>query len=223
MKNRLIVFGVLCMLSACSIIKKKTAPAKESYKVLLETTAGNIKVQLYEDVPLHSNNFLKLVKEGFYDGVLFHRVIPNFMVQGGDPDSKEAAKGARLGNGSLGYLIPPEFKVEKYIHKRGALAAARTGNPAKKSSACQFYIVEGKKLSDAEINNFEKRKAVKYTDAQKQIYRTLGGTPHLDNEYTVYGEVIEGLDVVTKISKASRDKSDRPLQDIKITKASVIR
>jgi len=224
MKKIIFALVAISFLASCSITKKnKTkAPAKESYKVQLETTAGTIKIQLYEDVTLHAKNFLKLTKEGFYDGLLFHRVIPQFMIQGGDPLSKDAKPNVPLGNGSNGYLIPAEFKVEKYIHKRGALAAARTGNPEKKSSGCQFYIVEGKTYTDVELNNFEKQKGFKYTAEQRKAYKTLGGTPHLDNEYTVYGEVLEGLDIVTKISKV-KCAGSRPVTDVKIIKASVIR
>jgi len=222
-----ILFAVLAIsfLGSCSVLKKDKAPKKpkkESYKVLLKTTAGDIKIQLYEDVPLHANNFRKLVKEGFYDGLLFHRVIPQFMIQGGDPQSKNAVKGMGLGNGSNGYLIPAEFKVEKYIHKKGALAAARTGNPEKKSSGCQFYIVEGKTYTDADLNGLEKRKGFKYTEAQRTAYKTVGGTPHLDNDYTVYGEVLEGLDIVTTISKVQKDRQNRPNVDVKIIKATMV-
>jgi peptidyl-prolyl cis-trans isomerase B (cyclophilin B) len=223
MKKILFAFVAISLLGSCSITKKKKTPEKPSYKVLLETTAGNITIQLYKDVPKHANNFLKLTKEGYYDSVLFHRVIPQFMIQGGDPNSKQAAKGTALGGGDIGYLIPAEFKVEKYIHKKGALAAARTGNPLKESSGCQFYIVEGKKYKDSDLDNFEKQKGFKYTEAQRNLYKTIGGTPHLDNEYTVYGEVIEGLDIVTKISKVRCAGSNRPVEDVRIIKARVIR
>lgn len=222
MKNLLFAFIAISLLGSCSALKKNKAPQKESYKVLMQTTAGNITIQLYEDVPLHANNFRKLVKEGFYDGLLFHRVIPQFMIQGGDPQSRDAKKGIGLGNGSNGYLIPAEFKVEKYIHKKGALAAARTGNPEKKSSGCQFYIVEGKTYTDADLNSLESRKGFKYTEEQRKIYKTIGGTPHLDNDYTVYGEVLEGLDIITKITKVARDRRDRPNEDVKIIKATMI-
>lgn len=223
MKKVLFAFLAISLLGSCSILQKKQQePKKESYKVLMQTTAGNITIQLYEDVPLHADNFRKLVKEGFYDGLLFHRVIPQFMIQGGDPQSKDALKGVGLGNGSNGYLIPAEFKVEKYIHKKGALAAARTGNPEKKSSGCQFYIVEGKTYTDADLNSLENRKGFKYTEEQRKTYKTIGGTPHLDNDYTVYGEVLEGLEIVTKISKVAKDRKNRPTEDVKIIKATMI-
>lgn len=225
MKKLLFAILAISFLGSCSVLKKDKAPQKPtepSYKVLLQTTAGDIKIQLYKDVPLHADNFRKLVSEGFYDGLLFHRVIPQFMIQGGDPQSRDAAAGTGLGNGSNGYLIPAEFKIEKYVHKKGALAAARTGNPEKKSSGCQFYIVEGKTYTDADLNNLESSKGFKYTEEQRADYKTIGGTPHLDNDYTVYGEVIEGLDIVTNITKVGRDRRDRPNEDVKIIKATII-
>lgn len=220
-----IIFALLAisLLGSCSVSKKtKTTPKKESYKVLLETTQGNITIQLYKDIPGHSNNFLKLVKDGFYDSVLFHRVIPQFMIQGGDPQSKTASKNQSLGGGDIGYLIPAEFNVAKYIHKKGALAAARTGNPEKKSSGCQFYIVEGKIFTDADLNAIESGKGFKYTEEQRKIYKTIGGTPHLDNEYTVYGEVISGLEVVTKITTLRCGRNNRPVEDVRVIRAKVI-
>ncbi|MBU3677218.1 MAG: peptidylprolyl isomerase, partial [Chitinophagaceae bacterium] len=155
--------------------------------VEIRTTAGFIKVEVYADVPKHAENFLKLAKEGFYDSLLFHRVIPNFMIQGGDPDSRRAADGQALGNGDLGYKVPAEFMLPKYYHKKGALAAARDGNPEKASSACQFYLVVGKTFTDAELDNFEKRTGTKYSEQARTDYKTIGGTPHLDGGYTVYG------------------------------------
>ena len=219
-----VIFALLAIsfLASCSVTKKNKAPKKESYKVMLETTQGNITIQLYKDVPLHAKNFLKLVKEGFYDSVLFHRVIPQFMIQGGDPQSKTANKNQSLGGGSNGYLIPAEFNVAKYIHKKGALAAARTGNPEKKSSGCQFYIVEGKTFTDKDLNNLETKKGFKYTEEQRTLYKTIGGTPHLDNDYTVYGEVIEGLEIVTKISKMSCGRSNRPATDVRVIRARIV-
>ncbi len=218
-----IIFGLLAisLLGSCSIFKKNNT--KESYKVLLQTTEGDITLQLYEDVPQHAKNFLKLVKDGFYDGVLFHRVIPQFMIQGGDPTSKTAAAGVPLGNGDIGYTIPAEFMVSKYVHKKGALCAARTSNPEKASSGCQFYIVEGKTLTDAELDQLETSKGFKYTPEQRKIYKEKGGTAFLDNEYTVYGEVLSGLDVVSKIANIKRAPSDRPVEDVRITKAKIIK
>ncbi len=184
--------------------------------VTISTPKGDIKVKLYDDVPKHADNFYKLAKEGFYNGTLFHRVIPQFMIQGGDPESKKAQPGQMLGNGDIGYRIPAEFNT-KYFHKRGALAAARDNNPKKESSGCQFYIVQGKKYTDEDLNNIEKRKGVKLSPEQRNAYTTVGGTPHLDGEYTVYGEVIEGMEVVDAIAAVPRDRADRPEQDIAMT------
>ncbi len=220
MKNILTVCLFLATVTSAAAFKKKE---KETNKVLLETTAGNITIQLYEDVPLHTANFKKLVKEGFYDSLLFHRVIPSFMIQGGDPGSKNAPAGTMLGNGDIGYTIPAEFNVTKYIHIKGALAAARTPNPEKASSGCQFYIVEGRKWTDAELTNFEQSKGMTYTPEQREQYKTLGGTPHLDNEYTVYGIVLEGLDIITKIANAPRNPQDRPNEDIRIIRAVMVK
>ena len=183
--------------------------------VVIETTMGTIKVEVFADVEKHAENFLKLADEGFYDSILFHRVIPNFMIQGGDPQSKQAASGAMLGSGDVGYKIPAEFRDE-YYHKKGALAAARDGNPEKASSGCQFYIVQGKLFTDAELDNMEKSKGTKFTEQMRTDYKTIGGTPHLDGAYTVYGQVVEGLDVVEKISVVACNASNRPIQDVMI-------
>ncbi len=228
MKKVILGLFVLGFLNSCTVIKTKPTSkvakaSKLTYKVLMQTTAGNMTIQLYEDVPLHANNFLKLVNDGFYNGLLFHRVIPNFMIQGGDPESLNASPGVGLGNGSNGYTIPAEFNVAKYAHTKGALAAARTSNPEKASSGCQFYIVEGKTYTDAELDNFEKSKGIKYNFLQRKTYKELGGTPHLDNEYTVYGQVIDGMDVINKISSVSRSSGDRPNLDVKIIKATMIK
>lgn len=236
------------------------------------TTAGNIKIRLYDDTPLHRDNFLKLAKEGYYDGVLFHRVINDFMVQTGDPESKEAPAGATLGSGGPGYTIPAEIVYPKHYHKYGALAAARTGdemNPERKSSGSQFYIVTGKKFIPQQLSKMEEMsvqkqlqsyfmnlqrqhmdtikqlrlakdtvglenlrqeliketeanvKPVTMTEEQVRDYTTVGGTPHLDGQYTVFGEVLEGMDVVEKIQKAETDGRDRPLEDIRILSIKV--
>lgn len=222
MKNVLFTILAFGLMSSCTALKKISAPKKESYTVLMQTTAGDMTIQLYEEVPQHANNFRKLVKEGFYDGLLFHRVIPGFMIQGGDPQSKNAQPKAGLGNGSNGYTIPAEFMVEKYVHTRGALAAARTPNPEKASSGCQFYIVDGRKYTEAELSNFEKAKGFEYTDEQKKMYMEQGGTPSLDNEYTVYGMVIAGEEVISKIAGAARDGRNRPNEDVKIIKATMV-
>ena len=184
--------------------------------VVIETNKGSIKIEVYNDVPQHAANFLKLVKEGFYDSLLFHRVIPSFMIQGGDPDSKNAPSKQMLGNGDLGYKVPAEFKLPTYYHKKGALAAARDNNPEKASSGCQFYIVVGKIFTDADLNNMEQRGRFKYSEQARTDYKTIGGTPHLDGDYTVYGQVITGQEIVDAISLVPRDTNDRPNEDVRI-------
>lgn len=184
-------------------------------KVRIETPYGDMVVKLYDETPKHRDNFVKLVKEGFYDGLLFHRVIGNFMIQGGDPDSKGAPANRMLGMGDVGYTIPAEF-VKGLYHKKGALAAARQGdavNPAKASSGCQFYIVQGQVYPQEMFAMFESR-GLTLNDEQKQLYSTVGGTPHLDGDYTVFGEVIEGLDVIDKIAAVQTNGADRPVEDI---------
>lgn len=197
----------------------------QSTKVLIKTTMGDITVLLYDDTPMHKDNFIDLVKKGTYNGLLFHRVIPNFMIQSGDLDSKDAKPGQRLGSGSPGYTVPAEFKPER-IHKKGALAAARQGdhvNPQKASSGSQFYIVVGKKWSLKELEHMENvGYHPKFTEEQKKIYMEQGGYPSLDYGYTVFGEVTQGLDVVEAISQVKRDGNDRPREDIKIISTRII-
>ncbi|MDP4238034.1 MAG: peptidylprolyl isomerase [Bacteroidota bacterium] len=271
-KSIVIVLIVLLIMSDSCAGKKSTGT-----QIRFETTYGDITVKLYPETTKHHANFMKLVKEGFYNGVLFHRVIAGFMIQAGDPGSKNAKPGALLGEGDVGYTIPAEIIYPKYYHKRGALAAARQGdqtNPLKASSGCQFYIVEGKIFSDQALDSIEngnKRKlegklfreilkdrqneAKKYrlersqpkldalrdsildivhkkmeknptyklTAQQRADYKTIGGTPHLDGEYTVFGEVTEGLDIVEKISKTTTGRNDRPMEDIKVMKAEVVK
>lgn len=184
--------------------------------VEIETTMGKIKIELFADVPQHSENFLKLVKDGFYDSLLFHRVIPSFMIQSGDPDSKNALDGQMLGNGDVGYKIPAEFMVPKYYHKKGALAAARDNNPEKASSGCQFYIVVGRTFTDQDLTTMEQRGGFTYSEQAKKDYKTIGGTPHLDNGYTVFGQVVEGQEVVDAIAMTPRNASDRPNENVRI-------
>ena len=254
------------------------APTKDNNKmtkVALETSMGRIVVELYNETPLHRDNFIKLVKEGYYDGVLFHRVIKDFMIQTGDGNSKTAGPDAMLGDGDPGYTIPAEFVYPQYFHKRGALAAARTAdqvNPERRSSGSQFYIVTGKvfgsedlkamtqrmvdmkkqeifrrlvmenrsrvdalqqaqdqaglqELQNAFIQQTEAEAAQSVptmTDEQLDAYTSVGGTPHLDGQYTVFGEVIEGMDVVDKIQNAATGRADRPVEDIKIIKATIV-
>jgi len=194
--------------------------------VVLETSEGKIVLRLYNETPLHSENFVKLVNEGYYNGQLFHRVLKNFMIQAGDPNSKTAKQYQTLGNGGPGYTIPAEFNP-KYYHKKGALAAARQGdnvNPKKESSGSQFYIVQGQVLTMSQLEILLKKGAHDpFTPEQVNIYTTLGGTPHLDNQYTVFGEVISGLDVVEKISLAAVDHFSRPLTDVRIIKAYTLK
>ncbi len=194
-------------------------------KVLIKTNYGDIMIKLYDKTAYHKKNFLKLVKEGYYNGLLFHRVIKDFMIQGGDPDSKNAKPGQRLGSGGPGYTIPAEICPE-YFHKRGAVAAARTGdqiNPTRRSSGSQFYIVTGKVYTDQELDLLEQRLNTKFTQEQRQAYTTIGGTPFLDGQYTVFGEVISGMDVVDKIQNVKTDKSDRPVEDVRIIKMQIMR
>jgi len=198
--------------------------------VELFTTAGNIVLRLYDSTPLHRDNFLKLVKAHYYDSMLFHRVIKNFMIQSGDPESKRAVAGQPLGNGGPGYLIPAEFRPSLF-HKKGVLAAARTGddvNPEKQSSASQFYIVQGRQFTDKELDSIEivRLKGCKLPEAHREVYKTTGGTPQLDQNYTVFGEVVKGQDVVDAIANTATSKGpdkDRPLQDIRIIKATLVK
>ena len=201
-----------------AVIKLQSAnvilPVDKSIKVKITTDSGTIIVKLYDSTPLHRDNFVKLVNEKFYDSLLFHRIIKDFMIQGGDPTSKNAPAGTMLGNGGDNLSrIPAEFRSTLF-HKKGVLAAARDGNPEKASSACQFYIVQGKKYTDEELNLMEPRMNRKFTTQERNAYRTVGGTPFLDQNYTVFGEVISGMNIVDKIANAPKDVHDRPLTDI---------
>ena len=274
-------FWILLIILACSAVACKSGQKKdgnmEKETVLkIETSMGDIKVKLYNETPKHRDNFIKLATDGTYNGTLFHRVIKDFMVQAGDPESKNAPKGKMLGSGDVGYTVPAEFVYPKYFHKKGALSAARQGdevNPKKESSGCQFYIVTGKVFNDSTLLNMEQQKnqnkvteafnalaqkhmkeiykmrkandqdglyalqdtlfiqaeaeAAKqpdfhFTPEQIKAYTTVGGTPHLDGEYTVFGEVVEGMDIVDKIQQVKTDRSDRPEEDVKIINVSVI-
>ena len=204
------------------------AKRKERRSVVrLETTMGTIRMALMDETPIHRDNFLKLVAQGFYDGTLFHRVIGDFMIQGGDPCSKTAPSGALLGEGDVGYTLPPEFCLPDLYHRRGMVAAAREGddvNPERRSSGCQFYIVWGRKMGPASLNKIRsswEEKGYEYNHFMTDDYQMVGGTPHLDGEYTVFGEVIEGLDVVDRIQQARTDSNDRPVSDIRIIRAWV--
>jgi peptidyl-prolyl cis-trans isomerase B (cyclophilin B) len=175
-------------------------------------------VELYDATPQHQDNFVKLVQEGYYDGLLFHRVIENFMIQGGDPKSKDAPAGQALGSGGPGYTIPAEF-VDSLVHIKGAIAAARTGdavNPQKRSSGSQFYIVHGRKVTEQDLAQLEAQKGFRYTTRQKEAYLEHGGTPFLDRDYTVFGQVVEGFEVLDKLAAVPTDPRDRPKEDLKM-------
>jgi len=273
MKKHIVLLLIIILNISESCANKKNMETMVSF----ETSYGKITVKLYPETVKHHDNFVKLVNEGFYKGVLFHRVIANFMIQAGDPDSKTAKSSASLGSGDVGYTIPAEFIYPKYYHKRGALAAAREGdqaNPLQASSGCQFYIIQGKTFTDSQLDSIERNNehkletklfqeivnkkqdevkqfrlegsqlkldalrdsilaevhthmknhpTYKLTPQQRSDYKIVGGTPHLDGAYTVFGEVIEGLDIVEKISKTQTGKNDRPLQDIKVIKAEVLK
>lgn len=249
---------------------------KQGVHLKMRTSKGDMTIKLYDETPLHRDNFIELAEQGFYDSLLFHRVINEFMIQGGDPDSKNAAYGTMLGNGGPGYTVEAEFDFPKLFHKKGALAAARTGdkiNPEKRSSGSQFYIVQGKTFNDEQFIAVEdrlksmKRKGIFYKileqykdslniyreagnqaaimdlqikideivekkmatlppvsipDSLKNIYRTIGGVPHLDNNYTVFGEVIEGLEIIDSIAGSETDENDRPKEDIYILEVKVL-
>ncbi len=200
--------------TAAPSLKKEENPGTS--KVKITTDLGVIIVRLYDSTPKHRDNFLKLVTDHFYDSLIFHRVISSFMIQGGDPMSKNASPEEMLGMGGGDMSrIPAEFN-NKLIHKKGVLAAARDGNPEKASSACQFYIVQGKPFTDDELNMIEMQKGFKYTPAQRNLYKTIGGTPFLDMEYTVFGEVVSGLDVVDKIAAVQKGPNDRPVKDVRM-------
>ena len=208
----------------------QTAVAQRKYndnpvRVEILTTEGRIVVELFNDTPLHRDNFLKLVKDGTYNGLLFHRVIKNFMIQGGDPKSRNAGQGVMLGDGTLGYTIPAEFRAN-HIHQKGALCAARQGdnvNPRKESSSCQFYIVQGQVWDDRTLDMMEQRFGKHFTAEQRKVYTTIGGTPHLDGDYTVFGQVVEGMDVVDKIAAVQTGPADRPVTDVKIISMKVVK
>lgn len=219
--------------TAKNVGKVTTVKAEERPEVLIETTMGNIRVALYNETPLHRDNFLKLIREyHYYDSLLFHRVIPDFMIQAGDPYSKNAPKGAVLGDHSLDYTIPAEIRLPQIYHKRGALAAAREPdmvNPKRESSSSQFYIVYGRKQDERGLQRGRDNlrqlfgDSIQMTDEMREVYTTVGGTPHLDGGYTVFGEVLEGMDVVDRIQRVQRDANDRPLEDVRIVKATILK
>lgn len=215
MQHRFIVFLLSSFLLSVSAFAQKS-------KVRIETVYGPVVIQLYDGTPLHRDNFLKLTKEKFYDSLLWHRVIPGFVIQGGDPQSKNAAPGVPLGEGEYGARIPAEIKPE-YFHKRGAVGMARDQNPEKASSGCQFYIVVGKKFENAALDKAQQRSGHTIPEAHREVYRTLGGTPHLDGDYTVFGEVISGMEAVDKIANQPRNSMDRPNEDVRLLKVRKVR
>ena len=224
MNNR--ITGII--IGLCSLLGLSAQTT--STEVLFETTAGNIRIALYDETPQTRDNFLKITKMQIYDSLLFHRVIKDFMIQSGDTNSKHAKPGQLLGTGDFDYTTEAEFRLPQIFHRRGVVAMAREGeakNPELRSSACQFYIVWGKVYDDARIAKVQERLdsatqgRVKLTPEMIEVYKTVGGTPHLDGQYTVFGEIVEGMDVVEKIQLVKTDKNDRPLEDIRILKARV--
>lgn len=278
-RNLIVLLTIVIILAtACQSgkNKKENMENQKQTSLRIETTMGNITVKLYNETPEHRDNFIKLVTDSVYNGTLFHRVIKNFMIQAGDPDSKTAGKDDMLGSGDVGYTLPAEFVYPKYFHKKGALSAARQSdqvNPEKRSSGCQFYIVTGnvysqeslvsmeqqlnqnklqtafnglvgknmdkirkmqekndteglqklqKKLIEEAEKIVKKQPDFKFTPEQIEAYTTVGGTPHLDNQYTVFGEVTEGMDVVDSIQKVRTNANDRPEEDIRITNVVIL-
>ncbi len=226
-KSFIVLFTALYLLVP-NFVKAQKKSVKhiknEEMQVKIETSKGVLIVKLYNETPQHRDNFIKLVKEKYYDGLLFHRVINAFMIQGGDPESKNAKEGQMLGNGGPNYTIPAEFNANLF-HKKGALAAARTGdqmNPEKKSSGSQFYIVQGQVFNDEQLSYLSSRMGATYSDTQKEIYKTIGGTPHLDGAYTVFGEVVSGLEIIDTIASVKTDGNNRPLEDIRIISMTII-
>lgn len=214
----------LTLPTACTAPPER--PAAGDAEVVLRTTAGDIRLLLDGRTPRHRDNFLGLVRTGFFDSLLFHRVIAGFMIQSGDPDSRHAAPGAPLGEADAGYTLPAEILYPALAHTRGALAAARTGddtNPGRRSSGSQFYLVWGRTFADDELQALARRTGTPQPDSLRRLYATLGGTPHLDGQYTVFGRVAEGLDAVEAIQRAATGPDDRPLADIRILSAAILR
>jgi len=226
--KKIISLATLIFFTITSFGQKDSTVTKKDRKrdVLLQTTMGDITIRLSDSTPLHRDNFLKLVKVGFYDSLLFHRVIKDFMIQGGDPNSKNAPAGQQLGNGGPSYKVPAEFR-QTLFHKKGVIAAARDNNPEKASSGSQFYIAQGKIYTDAGLDSLENgRLGRKIPALYREAYKTIGGIPHLDENYTVYGEVVRGIEVIDKIASvptSKRKDRDRPLTDVMIIKAKLIK
>ena len=223
-----ILLSLLIFSFSTAIAQKDSTLSKKDRKrdVLLQTTLGDIVIRLSDSTPLHRDNFLKLVKVGFYDSVLFHRVIQSFMIQGGDPQSKNSPPGVPLGSGGPGYRVPAEFRTTLF-HKKGVIAAARDNNPEKASSGSQFYITQGRIFTDAGLDSVETTRIFrKIPQYQREVYKTIGGVPHLDQGYTVFGEVVRGLDVVDRIAAVETSKGvdrDRPLTNVVIKQAKLVK
>ncbi len=221
MKTKTIVLALLSIVVLSSFgPKKKKAKKKKSDNrvVLLTTEYGDMKIKLYDETPIHKANFIKLVEEGFYEDLLFHRVINKFMIQGGDPKSRTSEDGVAVGDGGPKHTLDAEFRPNLF-HKKGAVAAARTGdnvNPERKSSGSQFYIVHGETFTESGIKGAERRAKTTIPEEHRKVYKTLGGTPHLDQNYTVFGEVIEGLEVIDKIAAVETGQADRPKENVKM-------
>ncbi|MDR2041257.1 MAG: peptidylprolyl isomerase [Tannerella sp.] len=221
--KRMTVTALVCLFCLCA---GNVFAQGEEPVVLIDTDMGKIKVRLYSDTPRHRDNFIKLVNGRQYDGLLFHRVIKQFMIQGGDVKSKDAPAGEKLGDGDLDYTLPAEIVFPKYFHKRGQLCAARTGddtNPERASSATQFYIVTGKHFTERELDKMEAENGIKLTPEQRQAYMIDGGAPHLDGAYTIFGEVIKGINVVEKMQLVPVDENNRPLKNIKIKSMKIVK
>lgn len=194
------------------------AKAPKNQYVRIKTSYGECIIRLYNETPKHRDNFIKLTKQGFYNGTLFHRVIQDFMIQGGDPNSKKAKPGEALGEGDVGYTVDAEFR-DSLFHKKGVLAAARDDNPKKASSGCQFYLVEGKRFTDEALDKLieTRMKGRKIPASQREWYKSVGGVPHLDQNYTVFGEIVFGLEMVDQIAAVQKDAKNRPLHDVPMT------
>ena len=203
---------------AKTVEKRLVIAPPKSCLVEMETPYGNMLIKLYDSTPKHQENFVKLVEEGYYDSLMFHRVIRNFMIQGGDPESKNAKSGTPLGRGGPGYTVPAEF-VDSLFHRKGALAAARQGdqvNPTRASSGSQFYIVQGGRPTESLLKQIEARNNIRYTKEQIDVYKTEGGTPQLDGAYTVFGQVIEGMAIIDSIAGVKTLRGDRPEEDVRM-------
>ncbi len=233
MKNKLIICNMKYIFSSLLIsfvmifaVASDVRAQEAETIVLIDTDMGKVKVKLFNDTPKHRDNFIKNVNEKLYDGLLFHRVIKQFMIQAGDVNSKDAPMDKHLGDGDLDYTIPAEIVYPKYFHKAGMLCAARTGddvNPERASSATQFYIVTGNFFTEMELDKMEKEKNITLTPEQKQAYMLEGGAPHLDGKYTIFGEVISGMKTVMKIQLVETNEDDRPLKNIKIKSMKIVK